>query len=500
MIKRIIGKFKLYVSKPWELFTSLSLKLKLSIAMMMITLLMVGLLSYIHYENENVLINDFKEDTLSLSTAIQIGIQQMTMVTGKTDEARLRSYIKDLNKKGVKEISIINNQNEVIASSNPKHKGQILRIIHPKKEFMITTSLGEENPSKPQKSYNIIVPIIVGNVQLGYAHIVMHLDDIQSILEKTFYERILVAIIILSFGISAIIYLSNRYTKPLYNVIDAAKNISDGNLKTRLAEDRNDEIGVLNKSFNNMIKSLSEKKELENRLRKSEELSKLGQLSAGLAHEIKNPLNFINLSIDHLKTKAMGLNGKMQEEFVSTVDAIKAELYRLNRLTEQFLNHGRTILINKQPINLNLLLAQIIELIRSKIESQNITLDLSMPDSIVYADGEVEHLRTAILNIVINAIEAMPDGGKLTVRLSMDSTQCYMGFKDTGSGITEDDLDKVFEPFFTTKETGIGFGLAICKDIITQHNGSISVKSMKDHETEFTVSLPLSKVQFSNAV
>ncbi len=499
-IKYIIEKIKsawLWLEKR---FYNLPLKFKLTLAMLMIMILMVGLLSFLHYNSENMLLRNIMDDTLELSSAIQIGVQQLTMGTGKTDEARLQSYINSLKEKGVKEISIVNNENQVIASSNPKHKGRTISIIHPKREFMITANLGEVHETLPQKSYNIIVPIIVGNVQLGYAHIVMHLDDIQSMLESTFYERILVTIIILSLGMAAIMYLSNRYTRPIYNVIDAEKMVSDGDLSVRLIEDRNDEIGTLNKGFNNMVRSLSEKKELEDKLHKAEELSRLGQLSAGLAHEIKNPLNLINLSIDHLKTKAAVLDEKTKDEFINTMDTIKAELYRLNRLTEQFLNHGRTMIENKEIISVNVLLGQLAELIKNKAESQSIKISLSLPGAQVQVSGEAEQLKTAFLNIVLNAIDVMPYGGTLEIKLSSDDDECRVLFRDSGPGIPGEVMDKIFEPFFTTKETGIGLGLAISKDVISQHNGSITVTTIKDRGTEFIVHLPLTGSGVHHAV
>ncbi len=481
-------------------FYNLPLKSKLTLAMLMIMILMLGLLSFLHYNSENMLLRNIMDDTLELSSAIQIGVQQLTMRSGKTDEARLQSYIKSLKEKGVKEISIVNNENQIIASSNPKHRGKMISIIHPKREFMITANLGEEHATLPQKSYNIIVPIIVGNVQLGYAHIVMHLDDIQQMLESTFYERILVTIIILSLGIVAVMFLSNRYTRPIYDVIDAEKMVSEGNLAVRLVEDRNDEIGTLNKGFNNMVKSLSEKRQLEDKLHKAEELSRLGQLSAGLAHEIRNPLNLINLSIDHLKTRAAGLDENTRDEFVGTMETIKAELYRLNRLTEQFLSHGKTTIEHREIIRVNTLLEQLTGLIRSKADSQGIRIDLGLPDERVEVSGEAEQLKTAFLNIVLNAIDAMPYGGVLGIGLTSGRDECRLAFRDSGSGIPDDIRDKIFEPFFTTKETGIGLGLAISKDVIAQHSGTISVDSTQGRGTEFVITLPLAKAGAEHGV
>jgi signal transduction histidine kinase len=492
-INLIVDKIKATGLGIKQKFINLPLKFKLSLAMLMIMILMVGLLSFLHYKSEDMLLRNIMDDTLELSSAIQIGVQQLTMGPGKTDQSRLQSYIKSLKEKGVKEISIVNNENQIIASSNPKHKGKVISIIHPKREFMITANLGEVHDTLPQKSYNIIVPIIVGNVQLGYAHIVMHLDDIQSILESTFYERLLVAIIILSLGTVAIIYLSNRYTKPIYNVIEAEKLVSEGNLAVRLVEDRNDEIGTLNKGFNNMVRSLSEKKELEEKLHKAEELSRLGQLSAGLAHEIKNPLNLINLSIDHLKTKVVSLDDKNKEEFLNTMDTIKSELHRLNRLTEQFLNHGKTMISNKELVSVNTLIEQLTDLIKNKVDSQGIHLNMQMSDQPVFVWGEAEQLKTAFLNIILNAVDVMPYGGQLDIKLLVSNDECRVSIKDTGPGIPDEIIDKIFEPFFSTKETGIGLGLAISKDVVSQHNGSITVTTTKNKGTEFIVSLPLAR-------
>jgi signal transduction histidine kinase len=486
----------------------LNTKLLLMMFMLLLLLLTSSFLLYSFFEK--ALVKVVEENTADLSTAIQVSVEELTS-TGETDEARLREYVEKLNKNGVKEISILSNENEVIASSNPKRKGARLDPKH--RDLIITEKLGADlGPEGGQKPYNIIVPIIVGDEQLGYVRINMLLDDFSKLIRSNLYKRLAVTLGIFTLGILSSFWLSKKYTNPIQKVVEAAKKVAAGDLSKTLQVEGRGEISELTQSFNEMVERLRQQRELEERLREAERFSTIGQLASGIAHEFRNPLNFINLSIDHLKTQletgatpasqadlssrqASGQDraGRIpREEMLEMMGNIKREIHRLNQMVENFLRYGKPLKLHPQEVEIGPLLSEVIDLARHKALEQEVTLTVrSNGLSPVLADRE--QLKTCFMNIIANAIQAMPQGGELKVETEEDEIkrEIRIVFSDTGHGIGEETLHRIFQPYFTTKELGIGLGLSLTQEIIHEHGGQITVSSRLNHGTEVTVTLPL---------
>ena len=282
-----------------EYFLSLSLNRKLIGMMLLLSLILISILTFLYSHYERALLEELEKQTADLSKAIQVGVEEVTS-RGQTDEMRLQSYLKKLNAKGVKEISIISTEDEVIASSNPMRVGEA--VTPKKKERIIKAELGEP-VSKEGKVYNVIVPVVAGNEHYGYIHLKINAEDFSEILESNAIKRILATSLVFGLGIILAVFLSWLYTKPIHNVVSAAKSVAAGDLTLNLTTDRRDEIGELTRSFNFMVQKLREERALEEKLREAEHLSGIAQLAKGMAHEIRNPLNFISLSIDHLHEK-----------------------------------------------------------------------------------------------------------------------------------------------------------------------------------------------------
>ena len=183
-----------------------------------------------------------------------------------------------------------------------------------KKERIIKAELGEP-VSKEGKVYNVILPVVAGNEHYGYIHLKINIEDFSAILESNAIKRIVATSLVFGLGILLAVFLSWMYTKPIYNVVNAARRVAAGDLTLNLTSDRKDEIGELTQSFNFMVQKLREERALEEKLREAEHLSGVAQLAKSIAHEIRNPLNFISLSIDHLKTKYPPEEGKEKRKF-----------------------------------------------------------------------------------------------------------------------------------------------------------------------------------------
>ena len=234
-----------------------------------------------------------------------------------------------------------------------------------------------------------------------------------------------------------------------------------------------------------VINDITEVKALEARMRQSDRLAALGTLSAGLAHEIRNPLSAIKTFVQLLPRKLS--NPAFFDKFQTTVPR---ELNRINDLIESLLELARPPKLAFNTTSLSGCLSQVEDLYRDKLEAANITLEISQEESLPELWADREHLVRALSNIVLNGLEAMPGGGKLTVTAEELGGQVVLRFIDTGVGMDVPTKDKIFNPFFTTKETGTGLGLAMTHKIIQEHGGNIEVNSVVGKGTTFTLTFP----------
>lgn len=472
-------------------FDNLRLRTKLLVMMLFLSLLSLVMLFTIYSHGERTLMKEIEQHTIDLTTAIKMSVEELTSQE-QTDEARLRDYVQQLNQKGVKEISIISNEEEIIASSNPRKVGK--KIDPKRKDLLITAKLGEDlGPSARQKTQNILIPVIVNNEQVGYVHIIMVLDDFSNLLKSNNLKRLIATVIVFTIGIVVSLFLSWKYTAPIHEVVDAAKAVAAGDLSKKLTIKRNDEIGELAKSFNEMIEKLRLQKELEDRLNQAERLSALGQFASGLAHEIRNPLNFINLSIDHIRNKFIPKNKIDKETFSRLMLEVKNEIRRLNDLISNFLNYGKPIRLHLKEIDLKLIINEITALAEQKIQMEKINVEIDIPEDIPMVMIDKDQMKICFINIILNSIQAMPKGGSLTIKARPNSNDANLDiiFTDTGAGIDIQDMDKIFDPYFTTKDVGIGLGLALTKKIINEHKGEIFIFSRPGVGTNVTIRLPL---------
>ncbi len=467
-------------------FLNLSLNKKLILMMLFLSFILLAALSFLYWQSEKALLNELGNQTADLSKAIQVGVEEVTG-SGTTDETRLAQYLRNLNSKGINEISIISNSDEIIASTNPTKIGAALSPK--KKELIIKAEVGEP-VSKEGKAYNVILPVIAGGAHYGYIHLKINADDVSQLLRHNFVKRIFAALLVFAIGIGIAVFLSLRYTEPIHGVVDAARKVAAGDFSQNLPAARKDEIGELIESFNFMVRRLSENKQLEERLREAEHLSAVGQLSRSIAHEIRNPLNFISLSIDHIGTKYLPADGEQAKTFSSLVSGIKQEIHRLNRLVTDFLDYGKPMKLNRRLVGFDSMLNDVVEIIKAKAASEQVMIREQydfMPELTV----DPELMKTCILNVVTNAFQAMPKGGTLSVHTGRENGKFILSVRDTGQGVSRENLSKIFEPFFTTKDTGLGLGLATTKRIIEEHGGRIDFQSSEGEGSSVIISLPL---------
>ena len=473
------------------------MRLNAKLVIIMLTLLVISTLAQfiINQFSQNDLVREIQESSTEVTKAIQISVEDLTSENDVAN-SRLKEYLQQARTRGINEINIINNEGEIINSSNPAQVGKKREIKKLEKGLRASRTRGGVGASGTSlRPYDLLVPVIVGDEQLGYVQINLLLDNIRDIQHANFARRLLVTCLIFTAGIIISIFLARRYTSPIHRLATGVQKVAAGDLSVTFPVQSTDEIGVLASHFNEMVERLRERDQLEKRLYEAEHLSKVGQLASGIAHEIRNPLNYISLAIDHLKGELLPTCGDRRGELEELTDKIKEEVRRANYMVLNFMNYGRPLKVRPTRVQYPELVAKALPLVQDKLTEHRVEVVTAFDPELPPMQVDAELLRNCLFNFITNAAQAMPNGGRITLGASFDGeAQLFrLTFRDEGQGIAPEELSKIFQPYFTTKEAGIGLGLAITERIIKEHGGSIDVESTPGSGTTFTVLLPAAK-------
>lgn len=235
--------------------------------------------------------------------------------------------------------------------------------------------------------------------------------------------------------------------------------------------------------------------ETHKRLMQQERIAALGRAAAQVAHEVKNPLAGLLLYSHHLKSKI----GESLKSEAMLVDKIVDTINHLTDRVEQILGFARPLNLTRSSGNLNRIVNDVLELLQPQITANKIDVRLSLSDNASSGMLDESSLRGALMNLILNAIEAMPNGGRLSVTSDRTDDTLRLEIVDTGRGISEEEAKNIFEPFYTTKEQGLGLGMPYAKKIIEQHGGAVSVDSRPGEGTTFTIELPAERKDVDDA-
>jgi two-component system NtrC family sensor kinase len=308
-----------------------------------------------------------------------------------------------------------------------------------------------------------------------------------SAIQARVVQIVLVALALAVLGVSVLSYYLLR---PVRNLVEATNRIAMGDLRQEIPIQSRDELGDLTRSFNRMVRNLSK---TQNELVRSEKLISLGRLSAGVAHEIRNPLNAIKGAIVHLKRR------RSEDPLIGEyAQLISEEIDRLNRFVTEFLYFAKQSTPQRVASDINHIILSTQSLFSKQAQERRIVfrnqLDPFLPKTYV----DPQQIGQVLVNLLLNAMDAMPDGGSVTFSSGVDtsredpegSSMVQIHIRDNGVGIPKEHLQNVFDPFFSTKETGTGLGLPLSLGIVEAHGGTIRILSQGEG-TRATVELPL---------
>ncbi|MBC7901161.1 MAG: HAMP domain-containing protein [Saprospiraceae bacterium] len=284
-------------------------------------------------------------------------------------------------------------------------------------------------------------------------------------------------------------------SRPLQRITVAAVQVTRGGYGTEVdLRKSNDEIGLLAESFNDMSRKMASDidslKQMNEQLMRTDRLAAMGTLAAGVAHEVNNPLASISSLIQMMRSKTpVGDTG-----VIENLDLISTQISRITQVTHDLTDFARVRPAAKSPVDINQVIAASLRFASFDESFQKLRIETDLAEDLpsVYADSD--QLQQVFLNLFLNARDAMPDGGEISVSTSQDDSDVMVAIADNGTGIDDLTAKKVFDPFFTTKPAGkgTGLGLAVCYGIVTAHGGRIEMESNAPAGTKFIVSLPWS--------
>jgi signal transduction histidine kinase len=313
------------------------------------------------------------------------------------------------------------------------------------------------------------------------------------LIHKNQFMVIVISVLALVILIFIILRLFDRIiNRPLSELKDQMRKVQGGNLGVHLIPKKNDDIGDLARSFNIMVANLKkanmEIEELHNReMERAGRLASMGELAAGLAHEIKNPIAGIKgaLEVINQRTPATAPEKEIFTEILHQTD-------RIYNIVQDLLSYARPKEIQLKPADPTECIQRAIHLAQSQTQDKDIEFQFEGPSEKIQILCDENKIQEVILNLLINSIAAIGDRGEISIAMARKNERWLdITIKDDGKGIKAEHLSQVFNPFFTTRRRGTGLGLSICKKIIEAHKGSIDVGSEEGRGTTFTIRLPL---------
>jgi len=290
-------------------------------------------------------------------------------------------------------------------------------------------------------------------------------------------------------GLLLSFWTASRVTRPLRSLTSSVREVASGNWDTRAVISSSDEIGQLARDFNGMTEQLVEQRD---RMIQAERVAAWRELARRLAHELKNPLFPLQITIENLQRARSASPEQFDEVFRESTSTLLAELGHLKTIIGRFSDFAKMPAPQLEPVNINQIARELIQLFEPQLHAAGrpaVETRLLLAEDLGDLAGDPEQLRRALRNLVLNALDAMPAGGLLTIRTSRSDSKVAVEVSDTGEGLTPEECDRLFTPYYTTKLHGTGLGLAIVQSVVSDHKGTITVRSEPGTGATFRIEL-----------
>lgn len=314
----------------------------------------------------------------------------------------------------------------------------------------------------------------------------------QTEILRAFTNKYLIAVTaVFLAALGMMVWVIWRALHPLRRLSESCAAVSSGRLETVSTRGASGEVFALETTFNRMIASLREKETVEAKLRQAQRLSALGNLAAGVAHDVRNPLNAIKLLSSH----AMDLVGGADSPAARPLQTIRTEVGRLEEIVSGFLSLARESELHPEPTELDALLQECVRLFQREAGQRGVRLQGEYGTGGLRLMLDPKQINRAVLNVLLNALEACPEGGRVRLFSRLTDRTCQVEIRDDGPGLDRESLDRVFDPYYTTKPGGTGLGLSITRGVIEEHGGVIEMTGSPGQGCQVLISFPLDRVR-----
>jgi two-component system nitrogen regulation sensor histidine kinase NtrY len=343
----------------------------------------------------------------------------------------------------------------------------------PQEEIVHAIALGDYSPDR------IPAVLLVGN----------SLEQELALERRIRNISLMIAGLGVFFGVLLSGILTARMSRPIRDLAQAAAEVGHGNWGVHVESSSRDEIGKLAAAFNHMTEELMAQRE---RLVQTERVAAWRELARRLAHELKNPLFPLQITVENLLRARENTPEQFEEVFRESTATLLAEIGNLKTIVGRFSDFSKMPAPQLQSVDLDEMVRGVVQLFQGQLtqRASRIEPEVQLGD-VPPVNADPVLLRRVIENLVLNAIDAMPEGGKLSFRTATENNFAVFELADTGKGLTPEECDRIFTPYYTTKQHGTGLGLAIAQSVVSDHHGRISVSSRKNQGTTFHVELPL---------
>jgi two-component system, NtrC family, nitrogen regulation sensor histidine kinase NtrY len=293
-------------------------------------------------------------------------------------------------------------------------------------------------------------------------------------------------------AVLASLWFAARVTRPVVSLAEAARRVAAGDLGAKVDVESSDELGELAASFNRMTEDLVQQKD---RTLQAERVAAWRELARRLAHELKNPLFPLQVTVENLMRAKQKSPEMFEEVFHEGTATLLAEIDNLKTIVGRFSEFSRMPQPQRQPTQVNDVVRSVLRVLHAQLrvndkEKNQITVHTELAEALPEISVDPDLLHRALQNLALNAIDAMSQGGELTIRTGNQGDRIEISVSDTGSGLTQEECGRLFTPYYTTKQHGTGLGLAIVQSVVSDHGGKISVESKKEKGSTFRIELP----------
>ncbi len=394
----------------------------------------------------------------------------------------------------VRDVVVFNNKGQTIAANNyawyhiSRDNPQLLHAMATQE-----LTLTQDFTDNPQE-IDVIAPLRIGGKRFGTLIMHFSLQREYAYLAAFRHRLFLLTIMGMVGAIVLAIFTAKALARPIKRLAAEMAAISDTNLSSSLVSTRMDEIGQLERGFLKMLQRLrnaaEEREKSQQALIQAEKLAALGTLVAGVAHEINNPLAGLYNCLRRIQA-----HPEDTEQIRKYVKLMHKALSHIENIVRNLLNLSRQKQGPHKPVDLNRIVSDALDLLDYRLRKQGIEKKVRLAKNLPQISGDAGTLEQVFVNLMMNASDAMPDGGTLTITTKANTTEVIVEVADTGTGIPDSELGKIFDPFYTTKDVGqgTGLGLSISKKYVENHSGTIEVETSLNRGSTFRVRLPITR-------